>query len=136
MEFPRTSNGKRVYPSEFKRQVLSDLESGQSAAEVARRHLIPVQNILKWKSKTQVAGEASYATPVPAESVPVSEYRRLLEENRNLKKSLANMTMDRDRHEEQVDKRCDGLSAIARYGMKRPKRLCKNSLLLGPRNRG
>lgn len=103
MKFQRTADGKRVYPRDFKRQILAELEAGLSAAELGRRHQIPVQNILKWKSKTQAAGEASYAKPASAESVPISEYKWAMEEIKNLKRSLATMTVDRDILKDAVD---------------------------------
>ena len=34
--------------------------------------------------------------PVPEESVPASEYRKAIEEIKNLRRSLVNMTVDRD----------------------------------------
>lgn len=103
MEFQVRADGKKVYPRDFKRQVLDELASGLSPAELARRYQIPVQNIVNWKFKAARAAEASYEKPKAVESVPVAEYRRALEEIKNLKRSLANMTMDRDILKDAVD---------------------------------
>jgi hypothetical protein len=48
--------------------------------------------------------------PTPEETVPLAEYKRAREEIRNLRSSIANMTMDRDilksAHDIDVKKKC------------------------------
>lgn len=86
--------GKRMYPTELKKKVLAELSAGKTTHELGRRYGIPIQNILNWKKSRDnaVMGRA----PIPEGAVPLAEYRRLLEENNNLRRSLANMTLDRD----------------------------------------
>lgn len=73
-----------------------EMTEGGNPNEIARRHGIPAQTIFYWK-KAQDEGVLGKAAPKSIEaSIPASEYRRIMEENKNLRKSLANMTMDRD----------------------------------------
>jgi transposase-like protein len=96
MEIQVNAAGKRIYPSEFKKQILDELGLGSTAAELGRKHGIPIHNILYWKQGAEKAISGKSKGPAPEEQVPVSEYRKLLDENKNLKRSLANMTVDRD----------------------------------------
>jgi transposase-like protein len=103
MEFPVNAGGKRVFPSEFKKKVLDELRAGQTAHELARKYGIQVHNILYWKKGEQMA-VMGQSGPHPAEAtVPVSEYKKALEEIKNLRRSLVNMTVDRDILKEAVD---------------------------------
>lgn len=97
MEFSINAAGKRVYPSEFKRKMLSEMDAGASPHELGRRYGIPIQNLVNWRKGQQLAalGGMKGATDED-QSIPLAEYRRLMEENRNLRRSLANMTLDRD----------------------------------------
>ena len=96
MEFQVNAAGKRIYPSELKKQILEDLRGGRTAAELGRKYGIPVHNILFWK-QAQEKALLGVTNGLPSEQmVPASEFRKLLEENKNLRRSLANMTLDRD----------------------------------------
>lgn len=101
MQFEVRSDGKKIFPSQLKEQLLKEVEAGESLSQVARRHGVPVHYLARWRrtekenhEKALVKAGAHPGQPEPA--VPLSEYRRLIEENRNLKRSLADMTMDRD----------------------------------------
>jgi transposase-like protein len=95
MEFQVNAAGKRIYPTEFKRKILEELSSGATSHELARKYGIAIQNIIYWKkAKDQaVFGKTPAAKE---ETVPAAEYRKLLEENKNLRKSLSNAVLDRD----------------------------------------
>lgn len=101
MEFQTKANGKKIYPTQLKGRILSELkEAGVSPAELARRYQIPIQNIQRWKREAAAADQASYGGAAPEEVVAKSEVRALVEEYerqlKQLKRSLANMTVDRD----------------------------------------
>ena len=95
MTFQVNTAGRRIYPSEVKQAVLSDLREGNTAAEVSRKHGIPIQNIFKWRQLAERAVLRKTAEP-GEETVPVTEYKKALEEIKNLRRSLVNMTIDRD----------------------------------------
>lgn len=101
MEFKTKADGTRIYDGSFKKQVLDELVAGSTPAELGRKYQIPVQNILKWKKK-QAEVNAELTAKAEA-TVPMSEYKKLIEENKNLKRSLVNMTVDRDILKEAVD---------------------------------
>lgn len=103
MEFQVNAAGKRIYPSEFKKQILDELRAGSTAAELGRKYGIPIHNILYWKQAEQKAVLGKSKEPAAEEVVPASEYKKALEEIRNLRRSLANMTVDRDILKEAVD---------------------------------
>lgn len=96
MEFQVNAAGKRIYPSEFKKQILDDLRAGSTVAEQGRKHGIPIHNILYWKQAEAKAVMGKSKEPAVEEQVPLSEYKKALEEIKNLRRSLANMTVDRD----------------------------------------
>jgi transposase-like protein len=98
MEFQIGKHGRRVYPKDFKLQVIREIEGGKTIAEVSRSYRIPVLTVLKWRQKFRQAPLETSSPPPQGhpDSVPLAEYRKLLEENRLLKRSLANMTLDRD----------------------------------------
>ena len=96
MQFQINAAGKRVYPSEFKSKVLEELRTGATAAELGRRYGIPIHNILYWRQAAEKAVLGKAKDPNPEETVPALEYKKALEEIRNLRRSLANMTVDRD----------------------------------------
>jgi len=107
MEFQLAKDGRRLYPKEFKAQVIRELSEGFSPAELARRYEIPVLGVLKWQHKHRKVDIDLDAAAVSKEksepSVPLSEYRKLFDENKNLKRSLVNMTVDRDIFKDAVD---------------------------------
>jgi transposase len=110
MEFPVNALGKRIYPPEFKKKVLDELSQGATISELARKYQIPDVNIHNWRKSVQLGafmGRASVSQAQSAqilqEMVPLEEYRRILEENKNLRRSLSNMTVDRDILKEAVD---------------------------------
>jgi transposase-like protein len=96
MQFQINAAGKRIYPSEFKRKVLDELRGGETSHELGRRYGVPVQNIVNWRKAEDLAVLGKAKEPTPEETVPLAEYKRALEEIRNLRRSLANMTVDRD----------------------------------------
>ncbi len=101
MEFKMKSDGTRIYDGSFKKQILDELLAGNTPAELGRKYQVPVQNILKWKKKqTEFTAESEAKVE---NTVPVSEYKKLLEEVKLLKRSLVNMTVDRDILKEAVD---------------------------------
>jgi hypothetical protein len=97
MQFQVNAAGKRIYPSEFKRKVLDELRGGQTPHELGRRYGVPIQNIVNWRRSEELAvlGK-SKSESKPDGSVPLTEYKRALEEIRNLRRSLVDMTVDRD----------------------------------------
>lgn len=96
MQFQVNAAGKRIYPSEFKAKVLTELRGGATAHELGRRYGIPIQNILNWKNRDQAAVVGQGKDPKSEETVPLAEYKKALEEIKNLRRSLVNMTVDRD----------------------------------------
>ena len=110
MEFPVNTQGKRIFSIEFKKKVLEEVSQGNRPTDVARKYGISVVNILNWRRSQQLAAFTGRAhvpegqsAQILQEMVPSEEYRRLAEENKNLRRSLANMTMDRDILKEAVD---------------------------------
>ncbi len=109
MEFGRRADGKLKFTKEQKETILSELRLGHSPAEVARKYGLRIQLLLKWRrddlqAPMQAALKATLQeSPKQADVVPVSEYRKLIEENNRLRKSLANMTLDRDILKDAVD---------------------------------
>lgn len=95
MQFQINAAGRRIYPPEFKTKVLAELRGGATPHELGRKHGIPIHNILYWRRAEEAAvlGKGKEAT---SEMVPVSEYKKALEEIKNLRRSLVNMTVDRD----------------------------------------
>ncbi len=102
MEFQVNAAGKRIYPSDFKKKVLDELRAGATAHELGRKYNVPIHNILYWKRGEQVAVLGARDSKAD-EPVPLSEYKKALEEIKNLRRSLVNMTVDRDILKEAVD---------------------------------
>jgi transposase-like protein len=96
MQFQVNAAGKRIYPSEFKAKVLTELRGGATAHELGRRYGIPIQNILNWKAREQSAVTGSSKGVKEEETVSLAEYKKAVEEIKNLRRSLVNMTVDRD----------------------------------------
>lgn len=110
MEFQVNAAGKKIYPSEFKKKILDELTEGATIAELSRKYGISDVNIFNWKRARDVGAfvgkrsvSPSQGAQILQEMVPVDEYRRLMEENKHLRRSLANMTMDRDILKDAVD---------------------------------
>jgi transposase-like protein len=96
MQFQINAAGKRIYPPEFKRQVLESLRAGSTPHELGRRHGIPIQSILNWRRSDELAVLGKGRDAQTDETVPLAEYKKALEEIKNLRRSLVNMTVDRD----------------------------------------
>ena len=96
MQFQVNAAGKKIYPSEFKRKVLEELRGGNTPHELGRKYGIPIQNIVNWKRSEQVAVLGKNRDTKSEEMVPLAEYKKALEEIKNLRRSLVNATLDRD----------------------------------------
>ena len=96
MQFQVNAAGKRIYPTEFKGQVLAELKAGSTAAELGRRYGVPIHNIFYWRQSAEQAVSGKTKEPLPEETVPASEHKKALEEIKNLRRSLVNRTVDRD----------------------------------------
>ena len=96
MQFQINAAGKRIFPSEFKTKVLEELRGGATAPELGRKYGVGTQNIIQWKKLEQSAVLGKSHEPKVEETVPASEYKRALEEIKNLRRSLVNATLDRD----------------------------------------
>jgi len=96
MEFQVNAAGKRIYPWEFKQKILEELRAGATAASLGRKYGVPIHNILYWKQASEKAVLGKAKESAVEEMVPVSEYKKALEEIKNLRRSLVNMTVDRD----------------------------------------
>ena len=102
-QFPVNAAGKKIYPTEFKKKVLEELKAGATAPELARKYGMAMQNILYWKHSAEKAVTGKTKEPTPEQTVPATEYKRVLEENKVLRKALANAALDRDILKEAVD---------------------------------
>lgn len=103
MQFQVNAAGKRVYPSEFKKKVLEELRAGSTAHELGRKYQIPIQNIFNWRKAEELSVLGKGKEAKGEESVPLADYKKALEEIKNLRRSLVNMTVDRDILKEAVD---------------------------------
>jgi transposase-like protein len=103
MEFQVNAAGKRIYASEFKKSILDELRAGATVHELGRKYQIPIQNIVYWKKSEELAVLGKGREAKPEEAVPLTEYKKALEEIKNLRRSLVNMTVDRDILKEAVD---------------------------------
>lgn len=109
IEFNRRVDGKLKPTREQREVVLSEMRRGASPAEVARKYGLRIQLVIKWRRMDLQAplNEALNPSEKPRrdepEAIPTAEYRKLLEENNRLRKSLANMTLDRDILKDAVD---------------------------------
>jgi transposase-like protein len=102
-QFPVNAAGKKIYPTEFKKKMLEELKAGATAAELSRKHGVSMQNILYWKQAAEKAVTGKTKEPTSEQTVPATEYKRILEENKVLRKALANAALDRDILKEAVD---------------------------------
>jgi transposase-like protein len=99
------ADGKRVYPAAFKQTVVNECRDGVTAAEVARKYQIPMQNIVKWKSQIKKIRDPEVEKSVPSSAYndALDEIKKLQSENKKLSKSLSSMTVDRDILKDAVD---------------------------------
>lgn len=102
MEFKRRSDGKKIYPTDFKVEICEQIANGETMAELSRKHQVPIQNIHKWYRDYKKNDSSSSAHP-STRQVPLSEYKKLEEEIVKLKKALANTALDRDILKEAVE---------------------------------
>ena len=102
-QFPVNAAGKRIFPTEFKKKMLEELRSGATAAELSRKHGVSMQNILYWKQSAEKVVTGKTKVPTPEQTVPAIEYKKLMDENKALRKALANASLDRDILKEAVD---------------------------------
>jgi transposase-like protein len=49
MQLQVNAAGMRIYPSEFKKEILEELRGGATVHELGRKNGIPIQNIVYWK---------------------------------------------------------------------------------------
>ena len=96
MQFQINAAGKRIFPSEFKTKILEELRAGATSHELGRKYGIGTQNIIHWKKLEQSAVMGKSNEPKTEETVLLSEYKKALEEIKNLRRSLVNATLDRD----------------------------------------
>ena len=96
MQFQVNAAGKRIFPSEFKTKVLDELRAGATSHELGRKYGIGIQNIIHWKRVEQSAVFGKNHESKPDDAVPLAEYKKALEEIKNLRRSLVNATLDRD----------------------------------------
>jgi transposase-like protein len=96
MEFQVNAAGKRIYPPQFKLKVLEELRGGATVHELGRKYGVAIQNIVYWKQTEQKAVMGKSKEPATEEQVPLSDYKKAIEEIKNLRRSLVNMTVDRD----------------------------------------
>ena len=84
------SAGRKVYTEEFRRSVVDHLiSSGKSVAQVAMEFGIKPWNLRDWKGRYG-------PTAKPADAALPQSPEALARENRQLRKELARVTMQRD----------------------------------------
>lgn len=108
MEFQLATDGRKIYPSSFKKQLLDQMRSGEvTASELSRKYQIPIQNLVKWRRKEIEQVEGLIKREAKAQGKDESEllaaYRKLNQENEKLRRSLVNMTVERDILKDAVD---------------------------------
>jgi putative transposase len=79
------------YTQEQILKVLKEIDDGASIASVGRAHGIGVQTIYEWRKRYQGMGSSELA-----------ELKALQEENRRLKRIVANQALDIDAYKEVV----------------------------------
>src|SRR5437867_2079626 len=94
-EFPRKSDGRRVFTVEFKRGVVQQLLKGEKTlAEVSRELDIQPSVVRQWKRRFEAGATAAVATN--EDVVPVSALREAHQRIRELERLLGKKQMDRD----------------------------------------
>lgn len=98
-------DGKRIYTADFKQSVVAECMAGATSAEVARKHQIPMQNIVKWRMQIKKIKDPAVEKSIPASlhNEALDEIKRLQNEIKKLSKSLSNMAVDRDILKDAVD---------------------------------
>ena len=87
-EFPRKSDGRRVFTPEFKRGVVQQLLKGEKTlAEVSRELDIQPSVVRQWKRRFEAGATAAVATN--EDVVPVSALREAHQRIRELERSWA-----------------------------------------------
>ncbi len=107
MQYKTRSDGKKIYPSQLKKEILDLIKSGKSPAELSREYQIPIQNINKWNRSALEADQKTYEGAKPEEMITKSDHLKSIAELekqiKNLKRSLVDMTVDRDILKDAVD---------------------------------
>ena len=106
MELRRNARGHRVVTMSERRQILDEITAGRSPAEAARKYELAIWTVKRWLKVEghEMAGEVTSTEGSSQEaSVPLSEYRKIQEELKATRKSLARMTVDRDILQEAVE---------------------------------
>jgi transposase-like protein len=109
IDFNRRADGVLKPTREQKEVILSEMRRGASPAEVARKYGLRIQLVIKWRRMdlqeplNEALNPSEKKRSAEPEGVPAAEYRKLIEENNRLRKSLANMTLDRDILKDAVD---------------------------------
>lgn len=98
-------DGKRIYSAELKQSIVAECLAGATSAEVARKHQIPMQNIVKWRMQIKKIKDPVIEKQIPASvyAEAIDEIKRLQQEIKKLSKSLSNMAVDRDILKDAVD---------------------------------
>ncbi len=92
-EFPRKSDGRRVFTVEFKRGVVQQLLKGEKTlAEVARELDIQPSVVRQWKRRFEAGATAAVATN--EDVVPVSALREAHQRIRELERLLGKKQME------------------------------------------
>lgn len=106
MQFSRSNNGYVKVTRDQKQKILEYLEQGHGIAEVARFYGLRILLLSKWKRqavKSLMNNQSPDSCTVTDAMVPVSEYKKLYEENQKLRKALGNVSYDRDILQEAVN---------------------------------
>jgi transposase len=92
-EFPRKSDGRRVFTVEFKRGVVQQLlKSEKTLAEVSRELDIQPSVVRQWKRRFEAGATAAVATN--EDVVPVSALREAHQRIRELERLLGKKQME------------------------------------------
>jgi transposase len=92
-EFPRKSDGRRVFTVEFKRGVVQQLLKGErTLAEVSRELDIQPSVVRQWKRRFEAGATAAVATN--EDVVPVSALREAHQRIRELERLLGKKQME------------------------------------------
>lgn len=94
MEVRKSTNGKRIWTADQKREILAELDEGSTPAEVARRHDIHLQHLYRWRRRFQEGGDTALRNDEAV--VPASDVRKLDAEKKALERALGEMTMERN----------------------------------------
>jgi transposase len=121
-EFPRKSDGRRVFTVEFKRGVVQQLLKGEKTlAEVSRELDIQPSVVRQWKRRCEAGATAAVATN--EEVVPLSALREAHQRIRELERLLGKKQMEIEilQAAQEVVKKC----------MVRPRRATAPTLMEG-----